>query len=212
MSDKPLFDFTKKYTKRSIAEFLLKNGVNESLYKNRTLDTPEQVEQEVVYMCKDKLFQLEHLAKLYNASIIFGGNGNYDRWAKAECDTAYALVRQYLTDEVVNPALGVSSIELNDVYIPAYRDILYNDRSVQWWILLSDFRKPLDPILDKLKAVYKDYEKSVIGCHIGTKEEAKEFFELLKPLYVEYVNTLKRDAKFMQFLEEKKAKDLESKQ
>jgi hypothetical protein len=212
MSDKPLFDFTKKYTKRSIAEFLLKNGVNESLYKHRTLDTPEQVEQEVVYMCKEKLFQLEHLAKLYNSSIIFGGNGNYDRWAKAECDTAYALVRQYLTDEVVHPALGVSSVELNDVYIPTYRDVLYNDRSVQWWILLSDFRKPLDPILDKLKAVYKDYETSVIGCHIGTKEEAKEFFELLKPLYIEYVNTLKSDAKFMQFLEEKKEKDLESKQ
>jgi hypothetical protein len=72
--------------------------------------------------------------------------------------------------------------------------------------------KPLDPILDKLKAVYKDYETSVIGCHIGTKEEAKEFFELLKPLYIEYVNTLKSDAKFMQFLEEKKEKDLESKQ
>lgn len=206
---KPLFDFTKKYTKRSIAEFLLKNGVHKTMYQYRPLDTPEKVENEVIYMCKDKLCFLEHKAKLYNSSILFGGQGNWDQWEKAECNTAYTLVMKHSTEQIVFPQLGITASELNEA-IKQHRDVLYN--SNEGFEEMLKFTKAIEPFLNGLQKIYKDYEESVIGCHIGTKEEALELFELLKPTYTEYINTLKSDAKFMQFLEEKKAKALENKE
>lgn len=214
MSDKPLFDFTKKYTKRSIAEFLLKHGVDKETYQYRSLDTPEQIEYEVLYLCKSKLPELEKKAKLYNASVIFGGEGNYSLWRiEKEANTAYTLVSKYLTDNIVFPILGTTSSELNDVVIPAYREQLYAIKEgVEWWKLIGEFRKPLDPLLDKLRETYNNYQKSIIGAHIGTKEEALELYELLKPTYTEYIETLKSDPNFMQFLKEFIEKDLENKE
>ena len=90
-TNKPLFDFKKKYTKRSIAEFLLTNGVDKST--TRHTNTPERLENEIQWMCKGKLCELEKMAKLYNASLLFGGEGSYDRWANdVHQNGAYGLV------------------------------------------------------------------------------------------------------------------------
>jgi len=103
MSDKPLFDFTKKYTKRSIAEFLLKHGVDKETYQYRSLDTPEQIEYEVLYLCKSKLPELEKKAKLYNASVIFGGEGNFSDWRiDLSAQGAYNKLAEWL-HHVENP-------------------------------------------------------------------------------------------------------------
>lgn len=206
---KPLFDFTKKYTKRSIAEFLLKHGVNESKFKYNKPETEAQIQTEIEYMCKDKLDDLRNYAKLYNSSILFGGQGNWDRWNKQACNTAYTLVMKHSTEQIVFPQLGITASELNES-IKEHRDLLYN--SNEEFEDMLKFTKSIEPFLNGLQKIYKDYEQSVIGCHIGTKEEALELFELLKPTYTEYIETLKSDTNFMQFLEEKKAKGLENKE
>lgn len=210
MSDKPLFDFTKKYTKRSIAEFLLKHGVDKSVHRN--LDTPERVESEIKWMCKGKLVELEKMAKLYNASLIFGGDGSFDRWSHdIHQNGAYHLVTKLITNNVVYPQLGVTASELNDVIVVKYRDKIYRHEP-DGWIKLSNFTKSLEPTLKELKDLYNNFSLTVKGCHVGTKEEAQDLYKTLFPVYVKYITLLCNNEDFMQFLKEFIEKDLENKE
>ncbi len=208
MSDKPLFDFTKKYTKRSIAEFLLKHGVDKEKYQYRSLDTPEQIEYEVLYLCKSKLPELEKKAKLYNASVIFGGEGNFSNWRiDPSAQGAYNKLAEWLSERITQPKVNVLSGPLRRGF-DAYREELFKGDYRE----CSKFIDPIKDIFERLQKAKANYESTIKGSWVGTLEEAEELFNVVEPIYTEYVDHLSKSENFMQFLKEFIEKDLENKE
>lgn len=166
----PLFDFDSKYKKDDIIQFLILNGNSESR------------KDDEYWLRRFKLPQLEKYAKIYNANVLNGGDGNYSEYFN---DEGFKFQSDIINNAAIKTVkrLNASGVDL-DTIIGNFQTYLLKVHANQAIRSLREFSTQLQKKVD-------DYINSLIGGIVGTAKEANDFEKFLDELYTEFVKYLK---------------------